>query len=101
MSFNVQMEAEIRESMGAAVKHWVHSLSKILVGDKKAEVPPLFSVILTLEKNQRIELKPTVQVPIHPPLSPIHPVISQTSASLLSLLDGYRCPANTQGQRKG
>ena len=34
----------------------------MLNGDKKTEVVPVFNVMLVLEKTNRVELKPTVQV---------------------------------------
>lgn len=37
-------------------------LARLLIGDKKAEVAPLFAVHLSLEKSGRVELRPDVQV---------------------------------------
>ena len=56
------MELDIEDALRAAVKQSVAKIAKGLVGDKKSEVLPLFAVTLVLDKNQRIELKPTVQV---------------------------------------
>lgn len=40
-------------------------LAKLLIGDRKAEVAPLFAVQLSLEKSGRIELRPDVQVTLN------------------------------------
>ena len=61
-SSNVQMESKIEDSLSMAVKQAVLELFRALVGDKNAEVSALFHVTLVVEKNQRLELKPTVQV---------------------------------------
>ena len=59
---HAQMDQRIGDSLAAAVRQAVSQLAKCLVGDKKTDVPALFHVTLVLEKNQRLELKPTVQV---------------------------------------
>lgn len=56
------MEQRIEDSLSAAVKQAVLQILRSLVGEKKAEIPALFHVTLVIEKNQRLELKPTVQV---------------------------------------
>lgn len=56
------MEQRIEDSLSAAVNQAVLQILRSLVGEKKAEVPALFHVTLVIEKNQRLELKPTVQV---------------------------------------
>lgn len=56
------MDQNIEEAARAAVVRSVGSISKLLVGDKKTDLSPLFIVTLVLDTNQRIELKPTVQV---------------------------------------
>lgn len=56
------MEQKIEDSLAAAVKQSVQLIHKTLVGNKKTEVPAVFHVTLVLGKNQRLELKPTVQV---------------------------------------
>ena len=56
------MELDIEDALRAAVKQSVAKIAKAVVGDKKSEVLPLFAVTLVLDKNHRIELKPTVQV---------------------------------------
>lgn len=52
------MEAAAR----GAAQQAVAEVAALLIGNKKADLPPVFAVTLVLEKNNRIELKPTVQV---------------------------------------
>lgn len=52
----------MEEAVRIAVKQSVAGIARVLIGDKRAELVPLFSVTLVLETNHRIELKPTVQV---------------------------------------
>ena len=58
----MQLEQRIEDSLAVAVKQSVKQMHDCLVGDKKTEVPALFHVTLALEKNQRLELKPALQV---------------------------------------
>ena len=62
----MQMELKIEDSLSSAVKQAVLQISRSLVGDKKTEVSALFHVTLVIEKSQRLELKPTVQVVLLP-----------------------------------
>ena len=57
-----QVEQNVEDSLASAVRQAVTQLSKCLIGDKKTEVPALFYVTLVLERNQRLELRPSVQV---------------------------------------
>ena len=58
----MQIEMKIEDSLSTAVKQAVVQIFRSLVGDKKTEVPALFHVTLVIEKSQRLELKPSVQV---------------------------------------
>ena len=52
----------MEEALRAAVRRSLAKLARLLLGDKKAEVQPLFGVRLSLEKSGRVELRPDVQV---------------------------------------
>lgn len=52
----------MEEALRYVVKRSLAELSRVLNGDKKTEVVPIFTVTLVLDKSNRVELKPTVQV---------------------------------------
>ena len=56
------MDKKLEEALRHTVKRSLQELSRVLNGDKKTEVVPVFNVMLVLEKTNRVELKPTVQV---------------------------------------
>ena len=56
------MDKRLEEALRHTVKRSLQELSRVLNGDKKTEVVPVFNVMLVLEKTNRVELKPTVQV---------------------------------------
>ncbi len=57
-----QVDDKVEEALRAGVRRSLAKLARLLLGDKKAEVQPLFSVRLSLEKSGRVELRPDVQV---------------------------------------
>ncbi len=59
---SVQVDNKVEEAVKTAMRRVLARLAKLLIGDKKAEVAPLFTVQLSLEKSGRIELRPDVQV---------------------------------------
>ena len=58
----LQVDKRLEEALRHTVKRSLQELSRVLNGDKKTEVVPVFNVMLVLEKTNRVELKPTVQV---------------------------------------
>jgi hypothetical protein len=59
---STQVDDNVEEALRAAVRRSLSRLARLLLGDKKADVQPLFAVRLSLEKSGRIELRPDVQV---------------------------------------
>jgi dynein heavy chain len=51
----------MEDALRSAVRRSLAELARLLAGDKRAEVAPLFTVALALERTNRIELRPTVQ----------------------------------------
>ncbi len=52
----------MEDALRNAVRRSLQELTRLLNGDKRTEVVPIFTITLVLEKNNRVELKPTVQV---------------------------------------
>ena len=57
-----QVDRRVEDALRGAVRRSLSELARLLVGDKRAEVAPLFTVALAVERTNRIELRPTVQV---------------------------------------
>ncbi len=55
----------MEDALKTAMRRSLARLAKLLIGDRKAEVAPLFAVQLSLEKSGRIELRPDVQVTLN------------------------------------
>ena len=51
----------MEDALRGAVRRSLAELARLLAGDKRAEMAPLFTVALALERTNRIELRPTVQ----------------------------------------
>ena len=56
-----QTDRRMDDALRSAVRRSLAELARLLAGDKRAEVAPLFTVALALERTNRIELRPTVQ----------------------------------------
>ncbi|CAL8461618.1 g1149 [Coccomyxa elongata] len=56
-----KVDNRVEDALKTAMRRSLARLAKILIGDKKAEVAPLFTVQLSLEKSGRVELRPDVQ----------------------------------------
>ena len=52
----------MEDGLRHTVKRSLQELSRVLNGDNKTEVVPVFTVPINLGKTNRVELKPTVQV---------------------------------------
>ncbi|KAK9823872.1 hypothetical protein WJX72_006072 [[Myrmecia] bisecta] len=59
--FTQKIDKKVEDALRHTVKKSLAELSRVLNGDKKTEVIPIFNVTLVLEKTNRVELKPTVQ----------------------------------------
>ena len=73
----LQMEQRLEEALRSVVKRMIARLQKCLIGNKRADIPACFTVTLVIDKNNRIELKPSVQV------SPLQLGPTQSSAQCL------------------
>ena len=58
-----QVDRRVEDALRAAVRRSLAELARLLAGDKRAEMAPLFTVALALERTNCIELRPTVQAP--------------------------------------
>ena len=61
LKYTNKVDKRLEEALRTTVKKSLQELSRALNGDNKTEVTPIFNVILVLEKNNRVELRPTVQ----------------------------------------
>lgn len=59
--FTQRVDKKLEDALRATVKRSLQALSRMLNGDSKTEVLPLFRVTMVLERNARVELRPTVQ----------------------------------------
>ncbi|KAK9846646.1 hypothetical protein WJX81_008333 [Elliptochloris bilobata] len=59
--FTVKVDRRVEDALRGAVRRSLAELARLLAGDKRAEIAPLFTVALALERTNRIELRPTVQ----------------------------------------
>jgi dynein heavy chain len=59
--FTQRVDRRLEDALRATVKRSLQALSKLLNGDSKTEVLPLFRVTMVLERNSRVELRPTIQ----------------------------------------
>lgn len=57
-----QIDKKMEDALRHTVKRSLQELSRVLNGDNKTEVVPVFTVTINLGKTNRVELKPTVQV---------------------------------------
>ncbi|BDA42104.1 Dynein heavy chain 2, axonemal [Coccomyxa sp. Obi] len=60
--YTQKVDSKVEEALKSAMRRSLARLAKLLIGDKKAEVAPLFAVQLSLEKSGRVELRPDVQL---------------------------------------
>lgn len=68
----------MEDALRGAVRRSLAELARLLAGNKRVEVAPLFTVALALERTNRIELRPTVQAR--------RPGYSSATSACLSLL---------------
>eukprot|EP00879_Flechtneria_rotunda_P019356 GHRR01020328.1.p1 GENE.GHRR01020328.1~~GHRR01020328.1.p1 ORF type:complete len:1679 (+),score=578.13 GHRR01020328.1:143-5179(+) len=61
VKFTVKVDKKVEDALRHTVKRSLHELSRLLTGDSKTEVLPIFRVTLILERNQHVELRPTIQ----------------------------------------
>lgn len=59
--FTQRVDKRLEEALRTTVKRSLQALSRLLNGDSKTEVMPLFRVTMVLERNARVELRPTIQ----------------------------------------
>ncbi len=57
----MQVDKKLEDALRHTVKRSLQELSRILNGDAKTEVLPVFRVTMVLEKSNRVELRPTIQ----------------------------------------
>ena len=57
-----QIDKKMEDALRHTVKRSLQEMSRVLNGDNKTEVVPVFTVTIVLGKTNRVELKPTVQV---------------------------------------
>ena len=58
----LQIDKKMEDALRHTVKRSLQEMSRVLNGDNKTEVVPVFTVTIVLGKTNRVELKPTVQV---------------------------------------
>ena len=58
----LQTEQRLEEVLRSVVKRMIARLQKCLIGNKRTDIPACFTVTLVIDKNNRIELKPSIQV---------------------------------------
>ena len=58
----MQIDKKMEDALRHTVKRSLQEMSRVLNGDNKTEVVPVFTVTIVLGKTNRVELKPTVQV---------------------------------------
>lgn len=58
----IQIDKKMEDALRHTVKRSLQDMSRVLNGDNKTEVVPVFTVTIVLGKTNRVELKPTVQV---------------------------------------
>ena len=61
IKYTEKLDKKMEESLRHTVKKSLQELSRMLNGDAKTEVTPIFNVILTLDKTKRVGLQPSVQ----------------------------------------
>ncbi|GMH41208.1 hypothetical protein BSKO_09118 [Bryopsis sp. KO-2023] len=59
--FTRKIDKKMEDALRHTVKKSLQELSRVLNGDNKTEVVPIFHVMMVLEKNNRVELRPTIQ----------------------------------------
>ena len=82
-----QVDRRMEDALRGAVRRSLAELARLLAGDKRAEMAPLFTVALALERTNRIELRPTVQAHLNWPLASLAawaPPCHQVQADLSS-----------------
>ncbi|KAL0040883.1 hypothetical protein WJX79_008591 [Trebouxia sp. C0005] len=61
LKFTHKIDKKMEDALRHTVKRSLQELSRVLNGDNKTEVVPVFTVTINLGKTNRVELKPTVQ----------------------------------------
>lgn len=61
IKYTEKLDKNMEESLRHTVKKSLQELSRMLNGDAKTEVTPIFNVILTLDKTKRVGLQHSVQ----------------------------------------
>ncbi|CAD7695690.1 unnamed protein product, partial [Ostreobium quekettii] len=59
--FTKMIDKKMENALRHTVKKSLQELSRVLNGDNKTEVVPIFHVMMVLEKSNRVELRPTIQ----------------------------------------
>lgn len=59
--YTQKVDKRMEEALRHTVKRSLQELSRLLNGDKKTEVQPIFHVTMVLEKSNKVELQPTLQ----------------------------------------
>eukprot|EP00232_Nephroselmis_pyriformis_P029065 CAMPEP_0182867354 /NCGR_PEP_ID=MMETSP0034_2-20130328/8675_1 /TAXON_ID=156128 /ORGANISM="Nephroselmis pyriformis, Strain CCMP717" /LENGTH=4528 /DNA_ID=CAMNT_0024999703 /DNA_START=83 /DNA_END=13669 /DNA_ORIENTATION=- len=59
--YTMKVDKKMEDALRYTVKKSLQELSRVLNGDAKTEVVPIFNVMVVLEKTNRVELRPTVQ----------------------------------------
>eukprot|EP00210_Caulerpa_lentillifera_P007994 g7633.t1 len=59
--FTQRIDAKMEASLKSTIKSSLQEISKCFNGEKRKEAVPAFFVMLVLERNNRVELQPTIQ----------------------------------------
>eukprot|EP00798_Chlamydomonas_sp_ICE-L_P021926 gene21926-28972_t len=61
VKFTQRVDKKMEEALRYTVKKSLQEMSRLLNGDNKTEVTPIFHVTMCLERNNRVEMQPTIQ----------------------------------------
>ncbi|WIA13292.1 hypothetical protein OEZ85_006876 [Tetradesmus obliquus] len=61
VKFTVKADKKVEDALRHTVKRSLQEMSRLLNGDSKTEVLPIFKVTMMLERNNHVELRPTIQ----------------------------------------
>ncbi|GIM07381.1 hypothetical protein Vretimale_11536 [Volvox reticuliferus] len=59
--FTQKVDRKLEDALRHVIKKSLQELSRLLNGDNKTEVMPIFHVTMVLERTNRVELRPTIQ----------------------------------------
>lgn len=59
--YTQKVDKKMEEALRHTIKRSLQELSRLLNGDNKTEVQPIFHVTMVLERSNKVELQPTIQ----------------------------------------